>query len=143
MVFRTYLLIQKGSASQSFKECDKIVPEEFVKYCYYGMGRLLSILVFDDVESSIPICKKGSSEYHSYCFAGMVMTLVNNRGIDQGFEYCKIVPEENKEGCYDGLGKWLYMLYSSEAERIDGCSKAEEAYYEVCNKANLESLKLL
>jgi len=140
----SYLLIQKdGSLSQTFQECDKILPEEFVKYCYYGTGRQLSILVLDDMESSIPMCKNGSFEYHSYCFAGLVMTLVNNRGIDQGFEYCKIIPEENKEGCYDGLGKWLHMLYSSEAERKDGCSKAEETYYEVCNKANLESLKLL
>ena len=140
----TYLLNQKGgSVSQTFQECDKIVPEEFVKYCYYGMGRQLSILALHSMEISIPLCKMGSSEYNSYCFAGLVMTLVNNRGIDQGFEFCKIIPEENKEGCYDGLGKWLHMLYFSEAERTDGCSKAEEAYYEVCNKANLESLKLM
>ena len=138
-----YILSQAGSLSQSFKECDKILPEEFVKYCYYGMGKQLSIPFLDDMEGSIPMCKKGSSEYSSYCFAGLVMTLVNNNGIDQGFEYCKIIPEENKEGCYDGLGKWLHMLYSSEAERTEGCSKAEEMYYEVCNKANLESLKLL
>lgn len=140
----SYLVNQKGgSISQTFNECDKIVPEEFVKYCYYGMGRHLSIQVFDNMEISIRVCKMGSSEYHSYCFAGMVMALVNIRGIDQGFEFCKIIPEENKEGCYDGLGKWLHMLYFSEAERTDGCSKAEEAYYEVCNKANLESLKLM
>jgi len=139
-----YLFKQKGgSISQTFNECDKVVPEEFVKYCYYGMGRHLSIQVFDNMEISIRVCKMGSSEYHSYCFAGMVMALVNIRGIDQGFEFCKIIPEENKEGCYDGLGKWLHMLYFSEAERTDGCSKAEEAYYEVCNKANLESLKLM
>ncbi len=139
-----YLFKQKGgSISQTFNECDKVVPEEFVKYCYYGMGRELTIRFFENMEISIQVCKMGSSEYHSYCFAGMVMALVNIRGIDQGFEFCKIIPEENKEGCYDGLGKWLHMLYFSEAERTDGCSKAEEAYYEVCNKANLESLKLM
>lgn len=140
----TYLQIQKGgSLSQIFKECDKIVPEEFVKYCYYGMGRKLSIPALDYMEISISKCKMGSSEYHSYCFAGLVMTLVNNRGIDQGFEYCKIIPEENKEGCYDGLGKWIVMLHPDPKSREQECSKAEKPYFDACVNASIEGISIL
>lgn len=141
----SYIMIQKSfSVDEGFKECDKIIPEDFVKYCYYGMGRDMSVSVFDDMELSLTICQTGQLNYQSYCFKGMAMTLVNNRGTNQAFEFCNILPEQFKVDCYDGMGKWARMLHSTDEERAEECSKAEGSkYFEVCMNANLEDLTLL
>jgi len=140
----SYLSARTDSLIDTFKECDKIIPEEFVKYCYYGVGRQESVSIFDEVWRSLTICQTGQSLYQTYCFSGMAMTLVNNRGTDQGFEFCKILPEQFKAECYDGLGKWTSMLYNNVEGRTKECSKAEsQDYFEVCMKASLEDLALL
>lgn len=140
----SYLLAQTGSLIGTFEECDKIIPEEFVKYCYYGVGRQESISIFDEMERSLTVCQTGQPFYQTYCFSGMVMTLVNNRGTDQGFEFCKLLPHQFKAECYDGLGKWTLMLYNNIEGRTKECSKAEsQDYFEVCMKASLEDLALL
>lgn len=140
-----YHAIDSGkSLNESFEECDKITPEEFVKYCYYGMGRHMSILAFVNMKDFVNICQNGQLDYHTYCFRGLVMTLVNNKGTDQAFEYCKLLPEQFKTDCYDGMGKWINMLHATYEGRKEECSKAENLdYFEVCMKANLDSLTLL
>ena len=130
--------------TESFKECDKIAPEEFVRYCYRGMGRQLSILVLNDMKNSLTLCQLGQSIYQGDCFRGMVISILDHRGIDQAFEFCKILPEQFKVDCYDGMGKWVLMLHSTADGRAKECSKAESSkYFEICMKADLEALRLL
>jgi len=127
-----------------FEECDKIEPKEFVKYCYYGLGKELAYDVYDKMPTSIPICQQGDPQLHSYCFTGLLLTLVNGWGTDHAFEYCKILPTKFKIDCYDGLGKWIHMKHSTEVERKQECLKANsEKYYNVCIKSNLDNLELL
>jgi len=127
-----------------FEECDKIEPKEFVKYCYYGLGKELAYDVYDEMPTSIPICKQGDPQLHSYCFTGLLLTLLNGWGTDHSFEYCKLLPAKFKIDCYDGLGKWIHMKHSTDAEREKECLKAEsEKYYNICIKSNLDNLELL
>lgn len=137
--------IQNGrSATDSFKECDKIVPEEFVKHCYYGMGRQMSIVAFVSMEALLDICQSVHPRYQTDCFTGSVMTLVNNKGTDQAFQFCKLLREDFKADCYDGLGKWALMLHSTKEGMRKECSRAESShYFEICMKASLEDLELL
>lgn len=143
----SYLLKQNNfSLVNSFKDCDNISPESLIKYCYYGMGRQLSSHIKGTAENALFLCKLGpQSNYHSECITGVLLTLVNeNTNADKGFQYCKIMPDEFKENCYDGLGKWIHMLFSSDLKIAKECSRAEDSHYtEVCKTANLEAISLL
>jgi len=143
----TYLLLEnKFSVTKSYDDCDRITPEEFVKYCYHGMGRQLEGNISGLISKAVAFCTEGKqSIYHADCFRGMVMTLVNgNTNPRIGFEFCSLIPEEFKVDCYDGLGRWVHMLHSTDEKRSTDCIRAENSkYFEICMNASLESLKLL
>lgn len=142
----TYLgILNDRKLKQTFDDCDRIIPEEMIKYCYYGFGRQLSGNI-QSIDDALFLCEAGKmTEYHKYCLTGMVLTLVNgNKNPDVGFSFCSHLPEEYKESCYDGLGKWVKMLYFDDAKRGLECSKAENSTYgTVCRQASLEGIKLL
>ena len=143
----TYLLIQnKFSVTKSYDDCDRITPEEFVKYCYHGMGRQLHQNMEGKISKAMLYCTEGKqSTFHADCFRGMVMTLVNgDTNPKLGFQFCSLIPEEFKVDCYDGLGRWVLMLHSTDEGRSTECLRAENSdYFEICMNASLESLKLL
>ena len=143
----TYFIFQnKFSVTKSFNDCDKITPEEFVKYCYHGMGRQLEQNIRGQIDKAIEFCIEGKqSIYHADCFRGMVMTIVNgNTDPKIGFQYCSLIPEEFKVDCYDALGRWVHMLQSTDEGRSTECIIAENSdYFDICMNASLESLKLL
>ena len=141
----TYIILKNDlSIDDSFQDCDIIIPEEFVKYCYYGIGRQVSSTVLDNMELSLILCQVGQPSYQSYCFTGLLMTLVNNRDLDQGFEYCKILPGEFKADCYDRMGQWIRMLHDTDEERNEECSKSENSdFSEICMNASLEGITIL
>jgi len=143
----TYLLLEnKFSVTKSYDDCDRITPDEFVKYCYHGMGRQLEGNIEGKISKAVEFCTEGKqSSFHADCFRGMVMTLVNgNTNPRIGFEFCSLIPEEFKVDCYDGLGRWVHMLHSTDEKRSTDCIRAENSkYFEICMNASLESLKLL
>ena len=127
-----------------FKKCDMIEPKEFIKYCYYGMGRINSVNSFDNYENALKFCNEGDKDYQKYCFTGLLSTLVTNHGTDQGLEYCKFLPIDFKKDCYKVMGKWIIMYYSSDMERQTECSKAESLEFsKVCINASLDNIILL
>jgi len=140
-----YIMAKNGiSISEGFRECDKIVPEEFVKYCYFGLGRKLFAIASEDMNLALMICQLGQPKYQSYCYTGLVLIILDVKGTEQGFQYCKLLPEHNKVACYDALGKWIHMLYATDETREVECSNAEHIYYyEICVKASLEGISLL
>jgi len=139
-----YVLLIMESLSDSFKECDKIIPQEFVKYCYYGLGRQLVTVALQDEEYAISLCIGEQYEYPSSCLAGMLLTFVNNTGTDEGFEFCSMIPDEYKFDCYDGMGKWIIMKHAEDKDRKNECSKAaNQSYIEICNNASLEDILLV
>jgi len=142
----TYILKTNGwELFSSFNDCDKL-EKEYIKFCYHGMGRQLTTNVGSDIEKAKAFCSSGQKiEYHTDCFRGMVMTIVNfDTNPEPGFNFCKLVPEEFKSDCYDALGRWVIMLHPTEEGRTGECVKAENSeYFDVCMNASLESLKLL
>ena len=141
----TYIRSQPNySIEYAFETCDMIEPKEFVQYCYSGIGRIYAGNSANDFENAITVCKTGDTNYQKYCFTGVLLALVNNYSLDKGFEYCKFLPLEFKENCYDGIGKWIIMLHSLPEQREKECSKAENAdYSRICTNASLDNMTLL
>lgn len=140
-----YLLkIKKYSNEDVFDECDKINPEKFVKYCYYGMGIQISRDYINDHETFANECKKGTENYWNYCIAGAAIVIADQIGINQTFEFCKIVDEDFKFSCYDTLGKFVHAIDPSDLGRESICSKAESPNYSsICMNANVQELGIL
>jgi hypothetical protein len=146
----TYMAAKSGGIRiqipDAFDICDTISPEEMIKYCYYGMGREMQSRTYLDWDRSLFLCQQGDrKDLYSYCIEGMLMTLVNgNTDPFAGFSFCKSLPSEYKQTCYNGLGKWITMLSSDYDERQKLCSMAENKnYVDVCMNAQTDSLKLL
>ena len=126
----------------SFGDCDEILPVEFVKYCYHGMGRQAEIDIKGSMQRAVTLCTAGKQAiFHSDCLRGMLMTIINrDENPDIGFQFCRSLPTEFKADCYDGLGKWIQMLKPTLEERKKLCSNSESSTYsEICISANLES----
>jgi len=142
----TYILIQNEvNVTKSFADCDKIEPEEYVKYCYHGMGRQLFVESGGDVSKINQYCQVGKQEqYYTDCFRGMVMIFVSNdRDPLEGFLFCNIIPDHSKADCYDAMGKWFIMYYPDREQREKVCSDVPQEYYENCANASLDGIKLL
>ena len=145
----TYMVIKnKGNVQQTFNDCDKILPADMVKYCYYGFGRQLEPNIGNSIEAALLLCQAGQkSEYHSDCLKGMLLTIVNvNTNTDRGFSFCKLLPEQYKKDCYDGLGRWILMLQENQGDQLrkEECAKSEnDNYFKVCMNSSLESIILL
>ena len=127
----------------SFRECDKIT-QEFIKYCYYGIGAELESDAAGKMELAWRFCQAGEkSDYHKYCFRGMAMK-TSMVYLDSGFKFCSLVPEQSKEECYDGLGYWIKLRHDSDEERKRECSKAENTqYFEICMNSKIEKISYL
>ena len=140
----TYILKQQNfEVYSSFKECDNI-SQEFIKYCYYGIGMELESDAAGKMELALLYCQAGKiADYHQLCFRGMAMktSLVY---LDSGFKFCTLVPEENKEECYDGLGYWVKLRYDIDEKRAKECSKAENSqYFEICMHPKIDGVTYL
>jgi hypothetical protein len=120
------------NVTKSFADCDSIA-EEYVKYCYYGMGRHIASHTFQNVKANIQLCQMGQEQYHVDCHVGATMTVTNNRGVDGGLVYCKALSKQFKDACYNTLGIWMRMLYSNPEDREEQCKKVEsKEYFEMC-----------
>ena len=141
----TYILTQvSGSLNATLNACDKIEPQELIKYCYHGVGRQMAPATEGKINVINLICQIGQPEFYKDCYRGMVMTFINNDHPLGGFDFCKAIPDFAKEDCYDGLGKWVIMIHSSDMEREKMCSHAEsERYFTTCMNATLENISLL
>ena len=139
-----YILKQRDfEVYSSFRECDKII-QEFIKYCYYGIGAELETDAAGKMELAWRFCQAGEkSEYHKYCFRGMAMK-TSMVYLDSGFKFCSLAPEQSKEECYDGLGYWIKLRQDSDEKRKIECSKAENTqYFEICMNAKIEGINYL
>ena len=76
-------------------------------------------------------CLAGNPNYQTYCLGGIESKILDERGIDKGFEFCKIIPEKSKYDCYTLIGDWIRSYSSSDLKKA--CSSAESGkYYEIC-----------
>ena len=128
-----YILKQRDfEVYSSFRECEKI-NQEFIKYCYYGIGGELESDAGGKMELALSYCQAGNiPSYHKFCFRGMVMK-TSMVYLDNGFGFCALVPDEFKEECYDGLGYWIKLRHADDEAKEKECSKIQnEQYFEVC-----------
>jgi len=137
-----YILKQRDfEVYSSFRECDKI-KQEFIKYCYYGIGAELETDAAGKMELALLYCQAGNLSYHKFCFRGMAMK-TSFVYLDNGFGFCGLVPKQFKEDCYDGLGYWIKLRHGNTEEREKECSRSENTYFEVCMNPKIEGITWL
>jgi len=141
----SYILSKTNfSIPQSFTYCHSITPEKFVKFCYEGIGRQMSLAVFNDMNLGEIFCSYGQSSYQQYCHRGIAISFADHRNMEEAFQYCKIIPDNSKLECYSELGKWLGQIDSSKQFREEKCSMAEnQEYQDICTSARTEDLRFL
>lgn len=138
-----FLLDNDGLVRAGFDICDDVTPSEIVPYCYYGLGRQLSANLEGSIDNAVLFCTMGSNlEYHSDCFRGMALTVVNqDEDPSLGFEFCNLIPEQYGAACFDSLGQWVLMIAPTESERTTMCLKAGDGEFrDICNNASLDSI---
>ena len=128
----TFILHEKESINEAFDVCDQIENSMLAKRCYLGLGRQIGVGFLENMGELHSVCEGGHPEYLTYCYAGAVLTILDDIGTQEGFNACKAFPEKEKSRCYSIMGKWVYQLYPPE-QRADQCSQAEtDAYYDIC-----------
>jgi len=129
----TFILQEKGSIEEAFKVCNQVQPSSLAKRCYLGLGRQIAVGFFGNMEKLSSVCEKGHPEYLTYCYAGALLSVLDDMGTDEGLKTCKAFPEKEKSRCYSILGKWVYQMYPTAEERQAQCSKAEtNEYFGIC-----------
>lgn len=138
------LVTNSFSKIDSFEKCDTIMPKEYVKYCYRGLGKDLAHESFFDINNSLKICQLGQVQYQSDCLMGTVRVVIDHLSLEKGFQYCKAYPDEFKTDCYNLLGKWIDMISDTVEQRKAQCSISEnEKYAQICMNASLENEDLI
>ena len=141
----SYILNRKYySMDEGFAECDKVVSEDDRRNCYYGMGMMISIIFFKNLDRTISDCKKGDENYQTFCMVGAVYMTANNFRGDRALGFCKVLEDNFKHDCYDTVGKWIHTIHPTNAEIEKSCSKAESPkYYDLCINAEPADLALI
>lgn len=127
----------------AFSKCDGISPDKLAKYCYQGLGRALSHLVYTEPEKAIAGCYLGSqSNYHDDCWIGMLRTALKaDSKPDVGFKFCSLSSPDFKQECYRIVGMWIKMFYADKQEWERECAKASDIdYVNSCINATPEAL---
>ena len=128
------ILISKNlSTKESLAICDTIENNKEIEYCYYGIGTQIFAFFNDNLEKMATECQLGKPDYQKWCIWGSETVILDQLGIDKGFDFCKIIPEKFKSDCYIEIGVWARSLFSSDEEIKIVCSAAEnEKYYDEC-----------
>ena len=79
------------------------------------------------ISNALEICHKGQVELNKDCLMGMLRVIIDQDSLDDGFEYCKLLPQQFKNDCYTLLGVWIEMLYDSQMDQITQCLKSENS----------------
>ncbi len=121
--------------------CDTIENTNEIKYCYVGVGQQIFSLYHKNFELYASECLQGNPNFQTYCLFGAVEVILDQLGMDKGFEFCKDLPEKFKSKCYTQIGDWLRENYSlNEVE--EACSKVEDMkYFEICTTKLLDRIK--
>jgi hypothetical protein len=150
----TFMLVKNNySIPETFDDCDQITPEEYVKYCYRGMGRQLAPVSSSieipiepaiKISNALEICQKGKVELNKDCLMGMLRVIIDQDSLDDGFEYCKLLPQQFKNNCYTLLGVWIEMLYDSQMDQITQCLKSENSNnFVICANSSIKDWELI
>jgi len=140
--YHTYSILQKHqfSMKNAFGECDKIMPEKFIKACYYGIGvKVRHANIHLSSDKIVSICQVGEPKYHSFCVAGGAGLMAKQTGTDEALEYCNSVPDDFQIECYKAVGRLIIFNSSTTKEIHEKCSIIEKSeHFEACAEANLE-----
>ncbi|MGD9533656.1 MAG: hypothetical protein AB7V56_07795 [Candidatus Nitrosocosmicus sp.] len=126
--------------ADAYGECDGISPSKFAKYCYQGIGRLLSFLASTNPDVPVAACNiANESSHREDCMVGTLKTILKGDGkTDVGFNFCGSSNPEFKATCYYIMGIWIKMyLYTDKQDWENECNKAvDKDYVDNCIRAN-------
>jgi hypothetical protein len=128
-----YLLKISNSTDQTkiFAYCDNISPDKFTKYCFQGIGRILSQLAYTNPEQAIAYCTLGNQSHHDDCLTGTLRTMLKqNAELDDAFKFCSLSNLDFKAKCYELVGVWIKaFLHPNKQQWESECAKAPDIDY--------------
>jgi len=122
----------KYSHNDALSQCDNILPDKFVKYCYEGIGRMLEYVGSENPEKAIKNCYQGNQPaYHDDCLIGMVtMMLKHGAKTYSAFKLCSLSDLDFKSECHKIVGMWIKSFLSPDLQELEReCSKTPEIDY--------------
>jgi len=135
------LMLKNLSTRDSLAVCDALENTNEIKYCYGGVGIQIFSLYHNNFELYASECLQGNPNFQLFCIAGGEGVILDQLGIDKGFEFCKVLPEKFKSKCYAQSGDWLRKYYNlNEVE--EACLKVEDMkYFEICTTKLFDRIK--
>jgi hypothetical protein len=122
----------KYSYNDALSQCDNILPNKFVKYCYEGIGRMLEDVGYENPEKAIKNCYQGNQpDYHDDCLIGMVtFMLKQDAKTYSAFKLCSLSDLDFKSECYQIVGIWIKAFLSPPLQELEReCSKIPDIDY--------------
>jgi hypothetical protein len=124
-----YILSQNQfSLEKGLEQCNNILPTQFIKDCYSGIGAQ-GISKSGDPSEFISSCQTGQQEYQIFCVLGGTNYLVDQIGIEKAIEFCDTVPERFASECYKTVGVYIHRIYDSSEQVSNECSKIKKSEY--------------
>jgi hypothetical protein len=125
------------------EKCES-VSEDYAKYCYRGLGKVLAPRVYSDFNRANVFCQEVKVVYQADCYIGIAMIFADNRNTAEALDFCRVIPDQFKMNCYVEVGKWIMMIFNTHEGRVNECSKAKSSeYFDACMNATLEGIRIL
>ena len=135
------LILKNLSTRDSLAVCDTLENTNEIKYCYRGIGLQIFSIYNNNFELYSSECLLGNPNFQIYCLFGAEIGIIDQLGMNKGFEFCKTLPEKFKSDCYSQIGDWLRKHHSPN-EVKETCSKVEDMkYFEICTTKLLDRIK--
>jgi hypothetical protein len=147
--FHPIFLLERSNSTDGieiFAQCDNITPTKFAKYCFQGIGRMISPIAYTDAEKAIGFCALGNQSYRNDCLIGMLKAILKQDAkSDVAFKLCSLSKLDFKAQCYEIVGMWIkaFLNHNKQEWEIE-CAKAPDINYAInCTNASQDTSLLV
>lgn len=140
----SYRLGLTNNIDKTAAECQKINAAS-IEYCFRGLGRAVATISSNtDLLKSVCQNRVIPKPFQLACHLGAAMVLSDNRNSSEALKFCGLISEEHRNACFTEVGKWIKLVYPTEAQQQKECTKAADSEsVQQCRNASLENIKIL
>jgi len=135
------LIFKNLSTKDSLAVCDTLENTNEIKYCYTGVGIQIFTIYHNNFELYASECLQGNPNFQTYCLFGGEGVIIDQLGMDKGFEFCKALPEKFKSKCYAQIGDWLRKHHSPNEVKENCLKVGDMKYFEICTTKLFDRVK--
>lgn len=112
--------------------CDA-APAQAVDDCYQGFGKQMLGVSSGDVPRMLEACRRGDPARLTDCLMGGVEYFTDlDWRIEPGIDFCRQVPGEAKQRCYEMIGARLTLAHNDPQPVRAACRQVEPAWVRAC-----------